>query len=329
MRWPGLLVLLLSATSSCSLIVSPAELAGDGGTRLDVAVWDSARPDSARPDRQIPDETIAPDVGVSESAPPADGPLPQPDTQLPKDVGLPLDGPPSPDKSPPVAKDFERTLTYSGTGNSEWLHVIHRVAGAGPVTVRSVKMNENLVPPCAMKLSPTIYNGQCKAVLFSGAGLDGTPFSTTVTSCLSGHDVTISHTSIYGTSPPTAPQVHGTVSMDPAAVVPYERSLHYVGSGGGEYLHVARRPVSDVLVDLRTVSYNAAIDPAVVDFQVLDLPDQACKSHVTTGTVESSGDPCSAELKYCRANDVVTIQETVTINGILQGTQVHGVIPIE
>jgi hypothetical protein len=230
----------------------------------------------------------------------------------------------------PAPKTLERTLSYAGIGNSVWLHVVRRDAGAAAVTVRTVRRNNDLTPPFASGLTPQIADGKCQSTKFSGTVADGTAFTTTIKSCLAGHKLTISHSSVIGTNPPNPAQVHGTVSMNPAdTTLPYERSLHFIGSGGGEWLHVARVPVGSTLVDTRTVEYNGAVDPPIRDFQVSSIAAGACKAHTYSGTFVSDGAPFSVKVDFCRSGSLLSIQHAATSGGVTNPPQAHGSIPIE
>jgi hypothetical protein len=284
----------------------------------------------------VPD-TIAADGGLSyvdgrTDGPVVDGPPAPADGQPPKDgSGGPdtatPDGPGA--DGSPLPKPIERTLSYTGTGSAKWLHVIYRDA-VGVITVRTARINENLAPPFVNKLSTSIPDGQCTTVTITGTFVsDGTPFTTTVTSCRAGDDITISHSSQSGSNPPGPSQVHGTVSMDPADTsLPYERSLVYVGTSGAEWLHVALLPVGGTLVDVRTLSYNGALTPSVRDYQVDNLAVSACKTHTFSGTVNSNSAPFSTEVKYCRSASAVTVEHVSTISGSTGTPQAHGGMPI-
>jgi hypothetical protein len=225
----------------------------------------------------------------------------------------------------PAPKLLERTLSYTGSGSSSWLHVVRRNPGASDVSVRTARVNPNLNPQFAMDLATKIGPSQCKEIKFSGTTSDGTPYTTTVSSCLAGDNVTIFHEAVIGGTA-GLPQTHGTLSMDPKKTsLPYERSLHFVGSGGGGWLHVARLPVGDTLVDVRTMNGHDQFDPGFHDNEVKDLAPQACKSTTLVGTDKKTGVKHTTKVDYCRSGSSVTIKHSSDGNP----AQLHGSIPIE
>jgi hypothetical protein len=224
----------------------------------------------------------------------------------------------------PAPKLLERTLSYTGTGGSTWLHVVSRSPGATEVSVRTARTNKDLTPQFVSALATQIAASQCKDVKISGTFSDGAPFTTTVSSCLAGHNVTIFHVTVANGST-TPPQTHGTVSMDPQNTsLPYERSLFHVGSGGGEWLHVLRLPAGETLVEVRTVNGHDGFEPGFHDNQV-DLAAQTCKSTTLVGTDKSTGVKHTTTVDYCRSGSSVTIEHSSDGNP----AQLHGSIPIE
>lgn len=235
----------------------------------------------------------------------------------------------APDTLPP--RDIERTLGFSGTGSSQWLHIFFHAAGASSISVRSLRLNEALAPPFASVSTENIPEGQCRKGSTSGTLSDGRPFSTEVEYCYGNEIVQVSHTATIDDNPPNAPQVHGTLSLDPSDVSrPYERSLRYVNaSGGAEWNHVARRAPGATGVDVESWSYNPNLAPATRTFTVTGVAPGTCKNRITSGTILSSGQSFSTRVQYCRVGDQLEIAHTATIDGVTGETKDHGALLIE
>jgi len=225
-------------------------------------------------------------------------------------------------------KDLERTLSFTGPGGGEWLHVVRRASGATAASVLTVNRHATHAPPYQSKLVSNVLPGQCKSWHLTGTVSGGDPFTTTVTYCVDGDQVTISHTSAINGTPSGTTQQHGAVSLAPDAAAPYERSLHFVGTGGTEWLHLASQAAGETVVNVRTISYSAALVPPVRDRTVSDIAPLACKIDLLTGTFAVGGGSFSTELKHCRTANAVVIEHAATSGGTNSAWQAHGSIPL-
>lgn len=276
------------------------------------------------------------------------------DVEAPGDAGVPLDGavadtrvdkglpvpdarvdkgPPPPDSTTdlPAARYIERSLTFTGPGGSEWLHLFTRAPGADAVGVQMVRKGEGTLPPYVSISLGSVRGGECQRIDFSGTMLDGvTPFTVWVTYCLNDQRVRASHSSSVDNNAPTPSLSHGEVSMDPHDQTrPYERMLRFVGTGGTEWTHVARRDPGASRVSVETFSYSEDHAPAVHHYQLTALAPGGCQVKALTGTFVANGKAFAVHVRYCRSGDDLNIEHTSTVDGNTSVAQPHGTIAID
>jgi len=223
---------------------------------------------------------------------------------------------------------LERVLGYVGSsGQTNWVHVVARVAGSNSVSVRTVKMNPAHTPPFDSAKTLNIASGETKTAEFEGktGGLD---YVTTVSYRLSGDDLTISHSSIIDGNASGNEQTHGVVSLAADAALPYKRSLHYVGTGSSEWLHIATRTDKGT-VDVRTIRYNANLDSPVFDHKLRHIPADDCATDDIVGTFVDGGSAFTTELRYCRSENDLAIDHRSSSRGDFGDWQQHGDVPID